>query len=240
MDFLIVTNYLFREDTIHLSSPFLYMMFVYLIQFCPQIPSNKLMIVFRKWHNINLSVVSLFMFVGLTIGQLQTGKFDSLDALLCKSYGDNLFAYYSARAFLWSKYLEWGDTLFLQLGGKPISMLQYTHHMSTAFLGWFAVNNGIVTPMSYPQVSMNCVIHVFMYWYFAYPKGCLHRYRKLITMSQIVQHIISLVSLVYVKLNELNCPQNKWLLEVAIALYGMYLFYFTLFYIQSYNSKKIE
>jgi len=240
MDFLIVTNYLFREDTIHLSSPFLYMMFVYLIQFINPIPTNKIMIFFRKLHNINLSVVSLLMFVGMTIGQLQTGKFASIDALLCRPYGDNQFAYYSALAFLWSKYLEWGDTFFLQLGGKPISMLQYTHHMSTALLTYHGVNNGIVSPIVYIQMSMNCVIHVFMYWYFAYPKGGLHRYRKLITSSQIIQHIISLVSLVYVKMNELECPQNYLVLETAIALYGMYLFYFTAFYLQSYSSKKVE
>lgn len=233
-------DFLLREDTIHLSSPLIYMTFVYFIQFIPPMPTNYYMVWIRKWHNINLSVVSLFMFVGITIGQFQTGKFDSLDALLCKSYGDNLFVYYSATAFLWSKYLEWGDTFFLQLSGKPISMLQYTHHMSTAFLGYFIVNQGIVTPITYVQVSMNCIIHVFMYWYFAYPKGGLHRYRKLITISQILQHIISLVSLIYVKLNESECPQNKWLLEIGIALYGMYLFYFTAFYWKSYSSKKIE
>jgi elongation of very long chain fatty acids protein 6 len=242
MDFLIATNYLVREDTIHLTSPLLYMMFVYIIKNFPHIPDNRIMIFFRKLHNINLSVLSLFMFVGLTIGQLQTGKFESLDALLCKSYVDNQFAYYSARAFLWSKYLEWGDTLFLQLGGKPISMLQYTHHMSTAILTYYGVNHDIVSPMIYIQMSMNCVIHVFMYWYFAYPKGGLYRYRKLITSSQIIQHIISLTSLVYVKMNEPNCKQNPWFLEIAIGLYFMYLFYFTAFYLKSYKSgnNKIE
>ena len=240
MDFLLSTNDLLREDTIHLTSPLLYMMFVYLIQFMPPIPTNQIMIFFRKWHNINLSVLSLFMFIGVTIGQFQTGKFDTLDALLCKSYDGNMFAYYSVRAFLWSKYLEWGDTLFLHLGGKPISMLQYTHHMSTAFLGWFAVNGGIVTPMSYPQISMNCAIHVFMYWYFAYPKGCLYPYRQLITTTQIAQHVISLVLLVYVKLNESICTQNPWIIEVGIAMYSMYLFYFTVFYLKSYKSGKIE
>jgi hypothetical protein len=240
MDFLIATNYLMREDTIHLTSPLLYMLFVHLLQFIQPMPTNKAIIFFRKWHNINLSVVSLWMFFGITIGQFQTGKFESLDALLCKSYHGNQFAYYSARAFLWSKYLEWGDTLFLQLGGKPISMLQYTHHMTTGLLTYTVINNGNMSSMIYPQVAMNCVIHVFMYWYFAFPKGGLHRYRKLITISQILQHIISLVLLVYVKMNELECPQNKWALEVAITLYGMYLFYFTAFYLQSYSSQKIE
>jgi hypothetical protein len=240
MNFLMTTNYLLREDTIHLSSPLLYMAFVYLIQFIPPMPTNYYMIFFREWHNLNLSVYSFLMFIGITIGQFQTGKFDSLDALLCKPYGDNQFVYYSVSVFLWSKYLEWGDTLFLQLGGKPISTLQYTHHMSTAFLMWFVFNNGIATPMLYPQVSMNCVIHVFMYWYFAYPKGGLYPYRKLITSSQIIQHVISLVSLIYVKLNESTCQQNQWVLEIAIALYGMYLFYFTAFYLKSYKSGKTE
>ena len=218
------------EDIIHLSSPLIYIFFVHCIQFLPSIQNNQIMIFFRWLHNINLSIVSLFMFIGITIGQFQTGKFDSLDALLCQPYGDNLFVYYSVKAFLWSKYLEWGDTLFLQLSGKPISMLQYTHHMSTAILVYSHIKNDFISPFMYVFQSLNCVIHVFMYWYFAYPHGLLHRYRKLITSSQIVQHIICLTTIVYTMSID-NCKQNRWGNELGLALYSMYLFYFVAFYL---------
>jgi hypothetical protein len=236
MDFLIVTNYLFREDTIHLSSPLLYMLFVYMIQFINPIPTNKTMIFFRKWHNISLSVLSLFMFTISQVGQYQTGKFESVDAFLCKPYGDNLFAYYSTMAFLYSKYLEWGDTLFLQLSGKPITMLQYTHHMSTAFITYVGLRNNFVSPFGYVPGALNCFVHVPMYWYFAFPRGSLHPYRRLITISQIVQHIICILTMIYIKLLD-NCEQNGWTVELGLALYFMYLFYFVSFYVQSYKNK---
>ena len=230
---------MFTEDVLHLSSPLIYMMFVYLVQFMPPMPMNYYMMFFRKWHNLNLSVYSFLMFVGITVGQFQTGKFDSLDALLCKPYGDNWLVDYSVRAFLYTKYLEWGDTLFLQLSGKPISMLQYTHHMTTAILVYFQMKDGFISPHMYVFQSLNCVVHVFMYWYFAYPHGFLHRYRKLITTSQIVQHVICLTTIIYTLSIE-NCSQNKWGNELGLVMYSMYLFYFTAFYWKSYSSKKIE
>jgi len=236
MDFLLTTNYLAREDTIHLSSPLLYMLFVYMIQFINPIPTNKTMIFFRKWHNINLSAVSLLMFIFCNVGQYQTGKFDSLNAFLCKPYDANPIAYYSGLAFLYSKYLEWVDTLFLQLSGKPITMLQYTHHMSTAFFTYVGIRNNLVSPFGYVPTALNCFVHVFMYWYFAFPRGSLHPYRQLITISQIVQHIICILTMIYIKLLD-NCEQNGWTVELGLAMYFMYLFYFASFYMQSYKNK---
>lgn len=78
-----------------------------------------------------------------------------------------------------------------------------------------------------------------MYWYFAYPKGVLYKYRKLITQSQIVQHIICVsVSLYTLTLD--NCKQSKYGNECGSLLYIMYLFYFTAFYLKSYLNKKIK
>lgn len=42
---------MFTEDVLHLSSPLIYTMFVYFIQFIPPMPTNYYMIPFRKWHN---------------------------------------------------------------------------------------------------------------------------------------------------------------------------------------------
>ena len=79
-----------------------------------------------------LSVFSLAMLLGIEWGAALAGKLDSPWAFVCDTFGErNAVAEHSATIFLWSKYLEWGDTLFLRLSGKPTSMLQYTHHMST-------------------------------------------------------------------------------------------------------------
>ena len=119
---------------INIISPFLYIIFVNRITKLIPCPKSTTMKIIRKYHNINLSILSFIMLVGFTIGNYQTDKLSSLNNLLCKPYSNNSYIIISANMFLYSKYLEWGDTLFLHLSGKSISMLQYTHHMTTAFL----------------------------------------------------------------------------------------------------------
>ncbi len=135
--------------------------------------------------------------------------------------------------FLWSKYVEWGDTLFLHLSGKPITMLQYTHHMSTAILTYVAFDRTIISPHLLVFIGSNTLVHIPMYWYFAFPKGFLYKYRKLITQSQIVQHIGCLATIIYTSSIE-NCEQAEYVNAFGFAMYSMYLFYFSMFYLRTY------
>ena len=222
--------------SIHLLSPLIYIFFVksfVLILPCPEL---KLMRSLRKIHNISLSVLSFLMLVGITFGTYSVGKFKSVHDLLCLSYDNNLISYISGYIFLYSKYLEWGDTLFLHLSGKPISMLQYTHHMSTAFLVYLNVHNSI-SPFSFIFQGLNCFVHIPMYWYFAFPKGVLKKYKKIITQSQIFQHMFCILTILYTK-SLSNCQQNPYGLEVGLFLYSMYMFFFSVFYLKSYLKKE--
>ena len=83
---------------------------------------DKIMKFARYHHNILLSVLSGIMLVMITIGNYQTGKFNSMNDFLCTPYYDNWYANTSAKMFLWSKYLEWGDS-FLCTYQTSISML---------------------------------------------------------------------------------------------------------------------
>ena len=218
---------------IHLFSPFLYILFVKCILHIKPCPGSELMRVFRKYHNISLSFLSLIMLVGIIIANFQTGKFTSVNNLLCKSYQNNWYAVTSTNLFLYSKYLEWPDTLYLHLSGKKISMLQYTHHMTTAILAYLNIFE-YISPFIFIFMSMNCLVHVFMYWYFAFPKGILNPFRKQITQLQIIQHILCIITLVYTHTLE-NCQQNRYGLHAGLLLYSMYLFYFMVFYLKSYT-----
>lgn len=223
----------------HLFSPVTYMFFVHVIQYLPQCPKSNSMKIARKWHNIGLSVMSLIMMVGIFYGTMDANKFKTLDELICKQYDKTNNTWFivkiSIELFLWSKYWEWLDTLFLHLSGKPISWLQYTHHMSTAFLTYLNKHNNICT-YAFILMGLNCCVHVFMYWYFAYPKGVLYRFRKLITQSQIVQHVICCCTTIYAYSN--NCKQNMYANECAILLYLMYLIFFSAFYINTYFKRE--
>ena len=183
----------------------------------------------RTAHNVNLSFLSAVMFAYGLIGQFQTGKFNSMEAFLCNGYDDNWYMAFAVKVFLYSKYIEWGDTLFLQLSGKPISMLQYTHHMSTAILTYVAMNKTMISPHTFVFLGTNTLVHTPMYWYFAYPKGLLYRYRRMITQSQILQHIVCIGSIIYTMSID-NCEQAEYANKFGLSMYCMYLFYFVAFY----------
>lgn len=216
----------------HLISPLIYIGYTHTIQKLPKIPYNNSMKKIRQIHNIGLSIASFLMFIGITYGTYNIDKFYNINTLLCKKYNNDYVSNLSATIFLYSKYWEWLDTLFLHLSNKNISMLHYTHHMSTALLMYSNMNYQLSSCLYIP-VGINCLVHIFMYWYFAFPKGFLYNYRKLITKSQIMQHIFVCYTLIYVETLK-NCNQNIYGNRLGIFLYSMYLFYFGRFYINVY------
>lgn len=219
-------------DSLHILSPLLYALFVSKLKTIKPCPDNYFMKLARYHHNIFLSVLSFLMLIGITIGNYQTNKLSSINNILCKSYDNNYYSTISSQLFLYSKYIEWGDTMFLHLSGKKISMLQYTHHMTTALLMYLNTSY-YLSPHIFVFMSLNCIIHVIMYLYFAYPNGFLSKYKKIITQSQIIQHIICLSTIFYTTILD-NCKQNPYGNESGFILYSMYLFYFSLFYLKSY------
>ena len=221
--------------SIHLFSPFMYILYVKLITLLPICSYSITMQKFRKLHNITLSILSLLMFLGILYSNYISNKLYSLNNLLCLSYSEsNRIFYLTTNVFLYSKYLEWLDTLFLHLSNKSITTLHYTHHMSTAFLMY----NNMSSSHIFIFISTNCLVHIPMYWYFAYPNGRLNKFKKLITKIQILQHIICLTTIVYT-LNLENCNVNKLGNLIGLLLYLMYLIYFILFYIKIYKEKII-
>ena len=219
----------------HLASPLIYGLFVNSFKFINPCPQSNLMLTCRCIHNITLSVLSLSMLIGISIANYQTNKFSSINSLLCDRYEPNWYLDISTKTFLYSKYLEWFDTLFLHLSEKKISTLHYTHHMSVAFLTYLNMID-YISPNIFICVWINCFVHTFMYWYFAFPKGFLFKYRKAITQIQIMQHIICILSIGYTFMLD-NCEQNKYGGLCGLYLYLMYLFYFSSFYLQSYFKK---
>ena len=219
----------------HILSPLIYILYVNLITKIKPIPKSKNMLMFRIIHNIILSILSLYMLVVITFETMSIGKFETINSLLCSSYNSNTVIINITNMFYYSKYLEWLDTLFLHLSGKPISMLQYTHHMTTA-IGVYTNLIDYVSPAIIVPMGLNCLVHIPMYWYFAFPKGVMYKFRQLITISQIIQHII-VIFFSIITLNMDNCRQNMYGSELVLALYLMYLFYFGIFYKKSYLRK---
>ena len=231
------------SSPLHLVSPFLYMGFVWILQRSPTCPKSQTMLWLRWLHNLGLSIASAVMLGSGLMGLARdTPKTESLHALICEPINISnpivrQYTQFANHAFLYSKYWEWFDTVFLHLGGRAISTLQYTHHMSTAFL--VATNTSdMYSPSWVIFCSLNCFVHVPMYWYFAYPKGALRPFAAWITRIQIIQHIICIGVSAYANYRIYahdDCYHgSRHGIQFALALYGMYLFYFTTFYISRY------
>lgn len=223
----------------HVLSPFLYMGFVNIItQILAPCPNSGVVLFARKCHNIILSVLSAIM-LGMCLHEsILDGKIWGIHTIICKPYAPtNDWMVLAGSLFLYSKYLEWGDTLFLHLGGKPISMLQYTHHMTTSIFVYICKINNVVMPMGHIFMLTNCFVHVPMYWYFAFPHGFLYPYRRFITQIQIVQHIFCIATTIYSFVLD-DCNNGFIGRCTALSLYTLYLVYFAQFYIRSYLKKK--
>lgn len=217
---------------LHTLSPLLYILYVKLIRKIKPIPNNNTLKYIRKIHNINLSFLSFFIILFMIKANYQENKFYPIYNLLCKSYNNNYYSNIGSNIFLYSKYLEWLDSLFIHLSNKSISNLHYTHHMSTAFLMYYNMNE-YVGGAAFIPIGLNCFVHILMYYYFAYPYGFMIKFRKLITQIQIIQHFIVLLSSIYIT-NLDNCKQNKYGTELCIILYSMYIIYFSNFYFNTY------
>lgn len=221
---------------LHIISPILYSIFVKIIQNIQPDPKSVLMKRARKIHNITLSFLSFLMCIGIFISNYKSKKLNTTYNILCKPYISHDIIDLSFTSFLYSKYLEWGDTFFLHASGKKISMLQYTHHMSTAFLMYFNMIDHYSSHLLI-FVGSNCFVHIPMYWYFAYPKGILNKYRKYLTILQITQHVICIFTILYT-FNLQNCNITKYGNHIGLLLYLMYLLFFAHLYVQNYTKIK--
>lgn len=106
-------------------------------------------------------------------------------------FGSRLF-YGSALLFHYSKYVEYMDTAWLVLKGKPVSFLQGFHHFGAAWDTYFGLafqNEGI-----YVFVLLNSFIHTVMYAYYgATAAGFKIALKPLITLMQITQFFVGFV-----------------------------------------------
>lgn len=100
-------------------------------------------------------------------------------------WDSHLFAT-AARFFYWSKYVEYLDTAWLVLKGKPVSFLQSFHHFGAPwdmYLGIALKNEGV-----WIFLFLNSFIHTVMYAYYAATAaGFRFAAKPLITMMQITQ-----------------------------------------------------
>lgn len=152
-------------------------------------------------YNIVMAVFSLACFVATTVAlgwdrgygaALLAWAGDSPSPLYTDACPSPLYSSYlftmAAKAFYWSKYVEYLDTAWLVLKGKPVSFLQTFHHFGApwdVYLGIQFQNEGL-----WIFVFLNAFIHTIMYTYYAMTAaGMSYPAKPLITMMQITQFL---------------------------------------------------
>jgi len=80
-------------------------------------------------------------------------------------YTENKIISFWLNMFVWSKIIEFVDTVFLVLRKKPVILLHWYHHFITAIFSFFSIQER-AAPLIWFSLT-NAVIHSVMYPYYA-------------------------------------------------------------------------
>lgn len=194
--------------------------------------------------NLFLSLYSLLAFVRITPQLFHNLASDTLRTNLCAdpeaSFGRGSVGLY-IQSFVWSKFAELIDTLFIIVHKKPLIFLHWYHHVTVLLYTWDAyVTRAPGGPIF---MSMNCAVHFIMYGYYflmtikAKPKWMNAVF---ITVAQIAQMVVGVATAVMsfyffvTSEDERSCEITKSNLVSAFLMYGSYLFLFLQFFVKRY------
>lgn len=143
--------------------------------------------------------------------------------------------------YLWCliKISDFLDTIFFVLCKKMshVSFLHVYHHSSTMMIA-FLVYRFLFVEQAALYAGVNCAIHVVMYsYYFLTSIGLKPKWKKLVTVLQLLQ-FLSLLVLSYVLLTCQKNPKYFYFSIYGILQCVMYLYLFMKFFYRAYSKTK--
>jgi elongation of very long chain fatty acids protein 6 len=210
--------------------------------------ATPLKVIMAAW-NLFLSVLSLIMVSGILLPYIQVVIENGfVHTALCDT-DDILFEpapkLFWVNVFMWSKYLELFDTLFLivKKPSRPVPFLHWYHHASVLLVCWYALYSHY--PTGYIFVIINASIHTVMYFYYFLTELGIHpNWNKLLTMCQIAQMVIGVVInawwifVFFVSNKSCKCDRPVGMAIGVSIMYTTYLFLFVQFFINRYKNNK--
>ena len=206
------------------------------IYFGPKYMENKtrleLKFISILW-NLFLFILSVGMFLGMVEAVFLFIYNNGFYELVCMPNGQLYYGipFFCIWLFALSKYIELFDTVILILRKKPLSFLHWYHHTTVLAYTWFSMV--ILSPPGAIFGLVNTFVHTIMYfYYFSYEAGLKPRWGKLVTVIQLLQMLIGLVTSsfwTYFYLTGAKCPMHSpdaYLISTLL----LYLSYFALFY----------
>ena len=145
--------------------------------------------------------------------------------------------------FVWSKYAELIDTVFLVLRKKPVSFLHWFHHATVLMYCWHASQYEMPTGIFF--AAMNYIVHSIMYFYYFLAAVMKPpRWSKFVTVLQIAQMFAGMfiTAYHYFLLNHVpNCDGSYQNIAAAFVMYTAYMVLFVQFFVGRYMiSSKVD
>jgi len=162
-----------------------------------------------------------------------------------------------AMFFIYSKYFELIDTLFIVLRKKPLSFLHWYHHVTVLLYTWDAYVQE--QPPGLYFIAMNYTVHAIMYFYYflASVLSKPPKWAVFVTILQISQMFIGMyvtgwglyysfnyVGIDYMEVKTasvpltVGCAVMRYNLYAACLMYSTYIYLFAEFFIKRYWSAR--
>lgn len=140
--------------------------------------------------------------------------------------------------FVFSKLVEFGDTIFIVLRKTPLNFLHWYHHITVLLYSWY----GLATKNTAGHwfCAINLGVHSVMYSYYMFKAMGLRispLIAKGITILQLAQFVVGLFLVftgVWLKLVGHPCGMNDTHIRAGIIMYGSYFIPFLNFFYKRY------
>jgi len=193
-------------------------------------------------------VLAVFSFIGMvrTVPQLlMMMRTYGFEYTICRaarvSYGGGSSGFWTM-LFIFSKYFELIDTLFLVLRKRKVGFLHWFHHFSVLVYCWHSWMWEM--PTGFYFVTMNYTVHAVMYFYY-FLAAVLQRplswgiYVTILQISQMFGGIVVNIAhlLVFLRNDVPNCDGHLPNVVAALVMYASYLYLFMEFLCKRYCKK---
>jgi hypothetical protein len=193
-------------------------------------------------HNTFLSVASLHLLVSMCCELYDMFLVGGAYSVYCDPEGrwTRGRIYYLLYINYLFKFYELGDTVLLALRGKEISFLHVYHHSATVVLCYTQLR--AETSLQWLIVSLNLMVHVVMYAYYALQAlGYDVWWKKYLTTLQILQFVIGIFNgffILYSKFTQTpSCHGSLTATMFGFFIVTSYLILFIQFYQKNYKKK---
>jgi len=159
---------------------------------------------------------------------------------LCITNADRVRGFW-VFAFMMSKFVELGDTLFLVVRKRNIMFLHWYHHVTVLLFTWYAVVSESSAGRYF--ITMNFFVHSLMYTYFALQTLNIKPplfVSMAITTLQILQMVGGIYLIFYTRMKLMAnepCHQTFNVVNCGLVMYGSYFLLFVHFFVEAYIFK---